>query len=346
MFIRQYGDRFRIDTPAKVNFFLELKGRREDGFHQIDTAMQTVSLWDSLDFAPTQGQNIRLSCQLRHPTGQPGEQDPIPTDDRNLVVRACERLRRFAIDNQIKSPLPLSGLKIRLTKWIPSAAGLGGASSDCAAALVGANRIWGLGLNQQQLHSIAAELGSDVPFFLYGGACRCTGRGEIIQTVPATAGVNLVIVKPPVALSTKDVFGQVCYASANSTVKDTNLAELPAPVDAAVQSIATGRPQQIAGSLFNRLANAATQLTGQLQRVASLFERVGSLGHQMSGSGSSHFGIFANRKSARIARQQMASQLGDCRVFAVRTLAAPVFAPIPLVVAGRNISLAEEGASR
>ena len=308
--------------------------------------MQTVSLWDSLDFAPTQNQDIQLSCQLRQPTGQPGEQDPIPTDDRNLIVRACERLRRFAIENQIKSPLPLSGLKIQLTKWIPSAAGLGGASSDCAAALVGASRMWELELSQEQLHSIAAELGSDVPFFLYGGACRCTGRGEIIQAVPATAGLNLVIVKPPVALSTKDVFGQVRYAPANSTVAGDTSIESPAPVDAAVQSIATGRPQQIAGSLFNRLAQAATQLTNQLERVASMFERVGSLGHQMSGSGSSYFGIFANRKSARIARQQMANQLNDCRVFAVRTLAAPALAPNPLVVAGRNVSLAEEGASR
>jgi len=314
MFIRQYGHQLRIDTPAKVNFFLELHGR-----HLI----------------PSEGRDIRLSCQLQQPAGQPGEQDPIPTDGRNLVVRACERLRDYALERQIDSPLSL-GLNIHLTKWIPSAAGLGGASSDCAAALVGANRAWKLGLNQTQLHSIATELGSDVPFFLHGGACRCTGRGEIIQSVAAPAGVNLVIVKPPVALSTKQVFGHINSRSSNS----------PTSSDTAVQAVATGRVQQIADSLFNRLTQPAAELTDQMERVAGQFERAGSLGHQMSGSGSSYFGIFPNRKSARAARQQLANQLTDCRVFAVRTLAASEIAKDQPPVANQNVSPTHEGASQ
>ena len=346
MLIRQYGHQIRIDTPAKVNFFLELHGLREDGFHQIDTVMQTVSLWDQLYFASTDSGEVELSCQLRQPGGQPSEQDSIPSDHRNLVVKACHRLQEYAIENQIGSPFPSSGLKIQLTKWIPSAAGLGGASSDCAAALVGANRVWGLGLSLPQLHTIAAELGSDVPFFLYGGACRCTGRGEIIQPVSATAGVNLVIVKPPVALSTKEVFSKVDSSLVVSESNPKNLAASTVSANTAVQSLATGRPQAIAGSLFNRLVSAATQLTDQLDRMSDLFDRVGSLGHQMSGSGSSYFGIFPNRKSARIARQELVSQLGDCRVFAVRTLAArgPSFAP-PML-ASLNSSPAQEGTSR
>ena len=331
MLIRQYGHQFRIDAPAKVNFFLELHGRREDGFHQIDTVMQTVSLWDRLDIIPSEGSEIKLSCQLQQPAGQPGEKDLIPTDGRNLVVRACERLRDYAIEHQIDSPLSL-GLKIHLTKWIPSAAGLGGASSDCAAALVGANLAWKLGLNLRQLHSIAAELGSDVPFFLYGGACRCTGRGEVIETMSAPAGVNLVIVKPPVALSTKDVFERVTM----STDSPTNSA------DPMVQAIQTGRGQQIAGSLFNRLAQPAVELTDQINRVAGLFERVGSLGHQMSGSGSSYFGVFPNRRSARVARQQLSSQLNDCRVFAVRTLAPSEDVTGQPVRGGQDVSPAHE----
>ena len=336
MFIRQYGHQFRIDTPAKVNFFLELHGRREDGFHQIDTVMQTVSLWDRLDIIPSESHEIQLSCRLQQPAGQPSEQDLIPTDGRNLVVRACERLRDYAVEHRIDSPLSL-GLKIHLTKWIPSAAGLGGASSDCAAALVGANRVWKLGLSLRQLHSIAAELGSDVPFFLYGGACRCTGRGEIIQSVSAPAGVDLVIVKPPVALSTKDVFERVALASTDSS---TSLA------DPTLQAVATGRAQQIAGSLFNRLAQPAAELTDQMDRVAGLFERVGSLGHQMSGSGSSCFGIFPNRKSARVARQQLSSQLNDCRVFAVRTLAASEIVTDQPTLTDQNVPPTREGASQ
>ena len=336
MFIRQYGHRFRIDTPAKVNFFLELHGRREDGFHQIDTVMQTVSLWDRLDFVPTEGQEVQLSCQLQQPAGQPGEQDSIPTDGRNLVVRACERLRDYAAQQQIYSPVSM-GLKIHLTKWIPSAAGLGGASSDCAAALVGANRAWQLGLSLQQLQTIAAELGSDVPFFLYGGACRCTGRGEIIQPVSAPAGVNLVIVKPPVALSTKAVFGQINTSSSDGATRSA---------EPTVEAIATGAATQVAGALFNRLAEPAAKLTDQVERVAGLFDRVGSLGHQMSGSGSSYFGVFPNRKSARMARQRLANQLDDCRVFAVRTLAASEFARGLSELVCQNVSPTKAGASR
>ena len=335
MFIRQYGHQFRIDTPAKVNFFLELHGRREDGFHQIDTVMQTVSLWDRLDFIPSEGQDIQLSCQLQQPAGQPGEQDLIPTDGRNLVVRACEHLSAYAVEHQIDSPLSL-GLKIHLTKWIPSAAGLGGASSDCAAALVGANRAWKLGLNLSQLQMIAAQLGSDVPFFLHGGACRCTGRGEIIQSVAAPAGVDLVIVKPPVALSTKKVFERLDLTSLDS----------PTRSDAATQAVTMGHAQQIADSLFNRLAQPAAELTDQMERVARQFERVGSLGHQMSGSGSSYFGIFPNRKSAKAARQQLSSQLTDCRVFAVRTLAAPEIVTDQRTLASQNVSPTHEGASQ
>ena len=346
MLIRQYGHQIRIDTPAKVNFFLELHGRRDDGFHQIDTVMQTVSLWDQLRFVPTDAEDVELTCQLRQPSGQPGEQDPIPTDHRNLVVRACKRLQDYAHQNQIAPPSLSWGLKIELTKWIPSAAGLGGASSDCAAALVGANRVWGLDLSLPQLHSIAAELGSDVPFFLYGGACRCTGRGEIIQPVAATAGVNLVIVKPPVALSTKEVFSRVDSSQTKSPTDHQSSTAAIASAEATVRSISTGRPQQIAGSLFNRLAKPAAQLTDQLDRMSHVFEQAGSLGHRMSGSGSSYFGIFPNRKSARIARQQLASQLNDCRVFAVRTLAATDHVIAPPMMASLNSPPAHEGTPR
>ena len=335
MLIRQYGHQIRIDTPAKVNFFLELHGRREDGFHQIDTVMQTVSLWDQLRIDSADGDEVELSCQLRQPSGQPAEKDAIPSDHRNLVVRACKRLQEYARENQIDSPFRPAGLKIQLTKWIPSAAGLGGASSDCAAALVGANRAWGLELSLPQLHSIAAELGSDVPFFLYGGAARCTGRGEIIQPVSATAGVDLVIVKPPVAISTKDVFSRVDLDQAD-----------PVSADPSIDAIATGRRQLIANSMFNRLAKPASQLTDQLEPMEKSFEQAGSLGHQMSGSGSSYFGIFPNRKAARVARQQLASQLKDCRVFAVRTLAARDQAMITPLLASLNSPPAHEGTPR
>jgi 4-diphosphocytidyl-2-C-methyl-D-erythritol kinase len=304
MLIRQHGNSTEIHAPAKVNFFLELLGRRDDGFHEIDTVMQTVSLWDHLVIRPIDTDGIRLTCRALHPL----EQDSIPTDGRNLVVRACERIRDFAIQKRLSSKL--SGLEIELRKWIPSAAGLGGASSDCAAALVGASVAWGLRLSQIELHTLAAELGSDVPFFLHGGAAQCTGRGEIIRPMNASAGSDLVIVKPPIALSTKTVFAKLV---SDNSKRDSN------PMCEAIQA---SNASQIASASFNRLERPAKQLTDQIDRLAGEFETVGCLGHQMSGSGSSYFGVFANHKSARNACRKLSSRLRDCRVFSVRTLAA------------------------
>ena len=302
MIIGQNGNAIEIHAPAKVNFFLELLGRRDDGFHEIDTIMQTVSLWDHLSIRQSTNNDISLSCCSLHRF----ERDSIPTDGRNLIVRACQRLRDYALAENLVASLP--GLNIELRKRIPSAAGLGGASSDCAAALVGANLAWDLNLSKTQIAILAAELGSDVAFFLDGGAARCQGRGEIVTPIDAPAGLDLVIVKPPISLSTKLVFEQV--QPTGQTVS----------ADRMLTAIAAGNAASIAAASFNRLDSAARKLTNQIQWLATAFESTGCIGHQMSGSGSSYFGLFASQKSASRVCQQLSAQLDGCRVFAVRTL--------------------------
>lgn len=302
MIIRHTGKAIEINAPAKINFFLELLGRRDDGFHEIDTIMQAVSLWDHLSIRQSSDDDISLSCSSLHPL----ERDSIPTDGRNLIVRACQRLREFALAENLVTSLP--GLSIDLQKTIPSAAGLGGASSDCAAALVGANLAWDLKLPKAQLAILASELGSDVAFFLDGGAARCQGRGEIVTPIDAPAGLNLVIVKPQVSLSTKLVFEQV------------NPARQTLSADHMLAAIEQGNASDIAAAIFNRLDSAAQKLTDQIHCLATSFESAGCIGHQMSGSGSSYFGIFASRKSANRACRRLSVQLDGCRVFAVRTL--------------------------
>src|SRR2546423_12641337 len=170
-----------LRAPAKVNLFLEVTARRPDGYHELRTLLVAVSLFDVLAFAhsPT----VRLSCT-----------DPtLGTGPENLVVRAADLLRRHTGTK--------AGADIALTKRIPVQAGLGGGSSDAATALVGLNRLWKLGLGRDDLIGLAAEVGSDVAFFLRPPACWCTGRGEDVTPWPMGGRLHLVLACPPFGLS-------------------------------------------------------------------------------------------------------------------------------------------------
>src|SRR5262245_43325190 len=166
MHVRRLGTQIEITTPAKINLFLEVLARRPDGFHEIETLLAAVTIWDTLHFAPDASGRIALSCRwaAEHSGGD------IPADQDNLVWRAAALLRERAA--------VAAGASIHLIKRIPAAAGLGGASSDAAATLVAANLAWRLNWRREQLCELAAELGSDVPFFLTRGAALASGRGE------------------------------------------------------------------------------------------------------------------------------------------------------------------------
>jgi 4-diphosphocytidyl-2-C-methyl-D-erythritol kinase len=153
----------RLKAYAKVNLVLEVLGRRADGYHEIASVMQTIGLYDVLTFEAAG--EIEFSCST------PGLQE-----DNNLVGSAARALRQATGKK--------AGARIVLEKKIPRTAGLGGGSSDAAAALKGLNRLWGLGLTPEKLAEIAAGIGSDVPFFIYGGTCLVEGRGESITPLP------------------------------------------------------------------------------------------------------------------------------------------------------------------
>ena len=302
----------RISAPAKINFFLELLGRREDGFHEIDTVMQTVSLSDELSFRLRDDDALQMTCELISPGGQPAETDNIPLGPGNLIDRAAQALRELA--SKMGTPGKSDrGLDIHLKKRIPSAAGLGGASSNAAAALIAVNSIWQLGFTKEQLHTVAAELGSDVPFFLYRGAAVCHGRGEKIAPFHTPAGLDIVIAKPNVALSTKDVFSKVKPQPTDEHRRSSEM----------MSRLSSGQPTGIAKAMFNRLAAPAAELTQQVRTTQSYFDRLACDGHQMSGSGSSHFGVFRNRKTALAAANKLVAQDRSLRVFVTRTTSTP-----------------------
>lgn len=178
-----------IDAPAKINLFLQVLNRRADGFHNINSAMQAISLFDHLEFAISD--RAELSIKL---TG--GFQ--VPIDENNLVSRAYRLMRsRFGLTE---------GLTVSLDKKIPVSAGLGGGSSDAAATLVACNLLFELGLTSGELSSLSSEIGSDLPFFFSNGQAIVTGRGEIITETSLPTDYYLLLIKPDFPVSTQNAY--------------------------------------------------------------------------------------------------------------------------------------------
>ena len=179
----------RVTAPAKVNFFLEITGKRSDGYHTLSTVFQTISLGDELTFQPAA--ELTLTCS-----------DPaLPTDERNLVMKAALCLRQA-----LKEP---QGAKIHLEKKVPMGAGLGGGSSDAAAVLKSLLTLWKRRLPEDQLARLAVQLGADVPFFLKGGLCAATGIGEELTPLTPLPKTWLVLVYPGFGVATKEAYARV-----------------------------------------------------------------------------------------------------------------------------------------
>lgn len=308
-----------IAAPAKINLFLEILGKRTDGFHELETVMATVDLADQLRLTPRTDSQIRLTLFNDVSTNQQSQSvtDSIPTDERNLVVRALHCLRQWAIEadglsehinaiGDTRNATASFGCNVLLRKRIPSAAGLGGASSDAASALIAGCRLWGLAPSHQQLHRMASELGSDVPFFLSGGVAVCRGRGELIEPLPCPFGIPIVIAKPRAGLSTPLVFQHVHLPT--ERVEST----------AIQQSVVTGNPQKTAQGIFNRLQPIAMKLSDSIEPLSRAFAATNACGHQMSGSGTSYFGVYPTARAAQIAAQTLSDRLPEVKIFCCR----------------------------
>ncbi|MFO0925608.1 MAG: 4-(cytidine 5'-diphospho)-2-C-methyl-D-erythritol kinase [Gemmataceae bacterium] len=258
----------RVWTPAKVNLFLEVLGRRPDGYHDLATLMVTVGLFDTLELRPAASGAVTLHCD------HPG----LSTGADNLVCRAARLMRdRFGVG---------AGVDLRLTKRIPLAAGLAGGSSDAAATLAGLNRLWRLGLDDATLGRLGAELGSDVTFFFSAPAAWCTGRGEIVAPTPIGRPLYLVLACPPVGLSTASVFGAL------------TLPDRPVDGEPIRRALADGDVTELGRLLFNRLEEPAMRLCPEVARLRARLAELGPAGVLMSGSGSTVFALAADADHA------------------------------------------------
>jgi 4-diphosphocytidyl-2-C-methyl-D-erythritol kinase len=300
-----------VQAPAKLNLFFEVLAKRGDGYHEIETLMVPIDLWDTLYFQEDPSGRIGLDCRRvigRRVIGQSliglgsstdrsrtgmclGE---LPQGAANLVVRAVELLRRRAGVR--------CGARLRLVKRIPTAAGLGGGSSDAAAALVAANMAWGLGWSRTRLARVAAELGSDVPFFLGRGPAVCRGRGERVEPIAGLGALHFVVVHPPAGLATADVYDR-CRPARHAR-----------PLAPILRALAEGDLPGTGRLMFNRLQPAAKQLCRWIGELERELERQDCLGYLMSGSGTCCFGLCRHARHAkRVAGRLQADGIGLAR---------------------------------
>lgn len=286
----------RVLAPAKINLHLEVLGQRDDGFHELAMLMQSIDLADRLRLRPTADARIALRC----------DRQDLPTDSDNLIVRAGELLRR-------RAGLPELGAEITLEKRIPIGAGLAGGSSDGAAALLGLNALWGLGLSRDQLLALAAELGSDVPFCLEGGSRLCFGRGEILEdpALPALPSLGVLLLKDPAAsVSTPWAYSRCRELRGDFYLQGEDDFEQRRQLLRQGPLLAALRGERPLPPLRNDLqAVVEPEVESVRLGLALLREQGEALLVAMSGSGPTVFAVYADGEGAALAGRRLAAQL-------------------------------------
>ncbi len=289
----------RLKSFAKVNLGLEVLRVREDGYHELRTLFQTVSLADDLELHPRRLSGVEIECE--HPL--------VPTDETNLAARAALEL--------LKLTRRKAGVRIVLRKRIPVGGGLGGGSSNAAAVLMALDRLWKLGLGTTGLMPLARRLGADVPFFLFGGTALGLARGAEIYPLRTQVEAEVVLVTPDVPVSTAAVFRRV---DARLTPRENSNS-----IYRFVSSDFQGLPHFTV--LKNELEEAALEeapvLRDQVTEIRSTLVREGALLAALSGSGSTFFGLFTS--GPRAARAEAALVARGFRAIRARTLSLSAY---------------------
>jgi 4-diphosphocytidyl-2-C-methyl-D-erythritol kinase len=279
---RKVDTSWEVAAPAKLNLYLEVLGKRSDGFHELETLMVPVRLYDTLRWTP-QPNTSGVSLSIRH--AGPDRSAKLNTEG-NLVTRTAGLIAKHAA-------IEPHG-HFQLTKRIPMQAGMGGGSSDAAATLVLANSAWDLGLNRAELSTLAAELGSDVSYFLQSSSAICRGRGEQVESVAGLPRLPFVVVKPRFGLSTPEVYGNL-----RDSEKQAAAADSEARLRNLIGELRHGAIGKACRLMTNRLEVAAARIAPEIERMKSILARMGCQGQLMTGSGSTVVGIARSAGHAR-----------------------------------------------
>ena len=286
-------NRISLKAPAKINLFLEILGKRDDGYHEIETVMQEIDLVDNLQFEETQ-EGVKLKCNDKN----------IPSDENNLVCKAANLILN---ECGIKK-----GVLISLEKNIPVGAGLGGGSSDAAATLKALNLLWKIGLNDAELMGFAAKLGSDIPFFIKGKTSLCSGRGEKITPIEVKSEMNYLIIFPHINISTTTIYRNL----------KIDLTKKIIDVSFFLNALKHHKVAGISKLLFNRLEEVVFATYPDLLDVKMALGHFGFCGLSVSGSGSAFFGLCNDRHQAEAIKSKIErSDIGN--VYAVTNVITP-----------------------
>ena len=300
------AEKLTVPAFAKINLGLRVLGRRPDGYHEISTVFQTISLHDTLTFEAAPSGRFELICT-----------DPeIPADETNLVMRAASALReRFGV---------ASGARVWLEKVIPAGGGLGGGSSDAAVALAALATLWGVETDARELAEIGARLGADVPFFLTGGTALGTGTGTDILPLSDAPKMHLCVVTPGVRVSTAEAYGAL---GAPALTKEEVLVNL------SVSRTEADFPDSLCDVTSNDFEAVVVRLHPEIGRAREALAGAGAGRVMLSGSGSSVFGVFESKGEAALAGAALGAETG-WKLFACDTLTrAEYFAALGRVAA-------------
>jgi len=281
-----------LPSFAKINWSLRVLGKRPNGYHEVLTVLQTVSLSDELTFRLRDDDRIHVSCDDRS----------VPTDETNLVVKAALALRK-----RVQSSL---GADVALTKRIPAQGGLGGASSNAAAALLALNALWNCELGADELNLLARDLGSDVPFFLTGGRSIGIGTGTTVKGVHDQPKQHLIIVTPNAKVSTA-----TAYAALNAVSLTTF--DVASILSSSLADVLSADSRQ--WPLCNDFERVIFEIEPEIERVKAALLESGARGALLAGSGSSVFGVFDDEASRNDALGKLKCEAG-WRTFSCETI--------------------------
>lgn len=263
---------------AKLNLTLDVLGKREDGFHDLKSVMQTVSLFDKIELELGTGKDWKLICS----------REDIPCDERNLAWKAA----KLYCDTLRKDP---DGLTIRIEKNIPSGAGMGGGSADAAAVLRMLNRFYGDPLTPVELAGLCAKIGSDIPFCVLGGTVMCEGKGEIMRRLPDCPKCVIVGCKPEFSVSTPVLFHKI---------DSVDIMKHP-DNDAMERAIESGDIPSIAREIYNVFDPVVSEDHPEIGHIKGICNSHGALASQMTGSGSVVFAVMPDPESAENAKAEL-----------------------------------------
>ncbi|GAA1967342.1 4-(cytidine 5'-diphospho)-2-C-methyl-D-erythritol kinase [Microbacterium deminutum] len=280
------ADRVHVRAPGKLNLFFEVGGVQADGYHDVASAYQAVSLYEDVWAQPSDEFTVSIAGSV--------DVSGVPADDRNLALRAARLLaQRAGYDG---------GVHLDIRKYVPVAGGMGGGSADAAAALVACDALWGTDVGTGELQRLAARLGADVPFALMGGTAVGTGRGDQLNPALAKGRFDWVIVPSDVGLSTPEVYEHLDLLRKRTggalAPRDIGVARAPAVDPGVLQALRAGDPVALAERVRNDLQAAALSLRPELRDALELGEHSGALVGMISGSGPTLAFLAADPESA------------------------------------------------